>query len=235
MANCFGRFFWRINFLRPIAPLFVPPLLSRHNSVYIMQIRKKGVGKFVKQLADYTTKCLIDRGVISEKNASIYSYGFEVLFLTMVMFGSILFLASLIGNFWETIAFLLAFISLRMYAGGFHASTRVRCICLSLLMYGIFSVVFMIIPKTLYMVFSFLIAGIAFVCIVFWAPVQHKNHQVFTREEKRLKKISLFICGIDTTIFLLSQSVFTYNSLFFAFALGLFSAVILMPIAKIAN
>lgn len=54
---------------------------------------------------------------------SVYVYGAELFFSTSFGTISILLIAVLAGQFISGILFLLVFISLRIFVGGFHAST----------------------------------------------------------------------------------------------------------------
>lgn len=72
------------------------------------------------------TDCLIARGVVAEEEQPIIRYGLEVLLETVLSYASILIIALYIGTLLETVVFLGAFMLLRCYAGGYHASTRWR-------------------------------------------------------------------------------------------------------------
>lgn len=189
----------------------------------------------MKQLADFATRRLVANGVIAETDAPIYAYGFEAMFSTLFTFGSIFALAAFMGSFLETIIFLAGFFPLRIYAGGYHASTRARCYLMSLSMIAIFVVLLAIIPSQWYLPLDVLIALIAMLCVILWAPVIHKNRRVTSEEVRRYRRISLLICGIDILVLIAGQSILPANDLLFAFGLGIFSAVITMPIAKLAT
>lgn len=79
----------------------------------------------MKQLADFTTHLFVTKGIVTEADAPIYAYGFEVLFSSLFTFGSIFVLAACFDFFVETLVFFAAFFPLRIYAGGYHASTNV--------------------------------------------------------------------------------------------------------------
>lgn len=48
----------------------------------------------MKQLADFTTHLFVTKGIVTEADAPIYAYGFEVLFSSLFTFGSIFVLAA---------------------------------------------------------------------------------------------------------------------------------------------
>lgn len=82
----------------------------------------------MQKLAQGTAERLAAQGIIREEDAPIYRYGLEAIYSSLLELLSILTLAALIGNFWQTVLFFAAFIPLRLYAGGYHASTRLRCL-----------------------------------------------------------------------------------------------------------
>ena len=70
---------------------------------------------------------LAENNIIKKEDVAIYKYGI-LLFLTSALeIGIILILSLFIGNFIETIIFFVAFLPIRVYAGGYHADTKLRC------------------------------------------------------------------------------------------------------------
>lgn len=189
----------------------------------------------MKQLAGFTTHHLVTKGIVTEADAPIYAYGFEVMFARLFTFGSIFFVAACVGNFFETLLFFTAFMALRIYAGGYHASTRVRCYLISLLMYTTLSVMLVVIPAQWYLVLAVLTSMTAFICIILWAPVIHKNRNISQESFNRCRKISLLICAVEFLVFLGGQILLQDSKLLFAFGLGTFSAAITVLIAKLAD
>lgn len=189
----------------------------------------------MKQLADFTTHHLVTKGIVTEADAPIYTYGFEVMFSSFFTFGSLFALSVCVGNFFEALLFFTAFMVLRIYAGGYHASTRVRCYLISLLMYTIFSIILFAIPAHWYLLLIVLASIIAFICIALWAPVIHKNRNISQESFSRCRKISLLICAVEVLVFLGGQILLQESKLLFAFGLGTFSAAITVPIAKLAE
>ena len=59
----------------------------------------------MKQLADFTTHLFVTKGIVTEADAPIYAYGFEVLFSSLFTFGSIFVLAACFDFFVETNVF----------------------------------------------------------------------------------------------------------------------------------
>lgn len=58
----------------------------------------------------------------------IYVYGFEILLSTIFNMASIFIFSFILGVFIETVLFTLGFATLRLSAGGYHASSHFKCL-----------------------------------------------------------------------------------------------------------
>lgn len=85
----------------------------------------------MNQLLERLIEKQINTGIIAEEEAEIYRYGYLILF----EWGINLIIAGLIGILTKalqtTLIFLLSVIPLRSFAGGYHASTPLRCAVIS--------------------------------------------------------------------------------------------------------
>lgn len=127
------------------------------------------------RIASEITDNILELGVIDQQDITIYRYGMEVLLLSLLEIGSILCLAIMVGNFFETLVYFISFIPLRLFAGGYHASTRLRCYLLSLFVYGLFTILLIIFPVEQRMLFSIVVTGFSVVTIYLFEPVIHVN------------------------------------------------------------
>jgi len=84
-----------------------------------------------KYSAEKLTNILIENKVISEEDSDLYSYGFEIGFSIVANILTTILIGLAFKMPLESIAFLMAFIPLRSYIGGFHASNHIRCYWLS--------------------------------------------------------------------------------------------------------
>ncbi len=73
------------------------------------------------------TEFLYRRCSLPAGRRDVYIYGSEVFFSTSLSVISVLFLSLLMGRPLSGILFILIFVSLRMFVGGFHAATYRRC------------------------------------------------------------------------------------------------------------
>ena len=149
-------------------------------------------------LAARTADFLVTCGAIKQKDISIYRYGLEVLYLSVLEILSILLLAAWVGNFFETLLYFAAFIPLRLFAGGYHANTRLGCYFASLCVYGVFSMV--VAFATISYLWSVLLAIIALIIICRYAPVVHKNHKISNEEFTRVRTMGRKLAMMELLI-----------------------------------
>lgn len=173
-------------------------------------------------LAARTADFLVTCGAIKQRDISIYRYGLEVLYLSMLEVLSILLLAVWIGNFFETLLYFAAFIPLRLFAGGYHANTRLGCYFVSLGVYGVFSVV--VAFATISYLLSVLLAMVALVIIWRYAPIVHKNRNISYEEFNRARNISRKLAMIDLLVVVVSGYI--YIQVAFVIALGFLSEAV---------
>ncbi len=102
---------------------------------------KKAAGKVKKSqkiltistASERITNRLIRNEVISEDDRDIYQYGMEQLLSTSLMLVAMVILGMALGEGWQCLLLVMAFKAIRIYAGGYHASTQRRCFLLSTL------------------------------------------------------------------------------------------------------
>lgn len=186
----------------------------------------------MQKLAQKTANQLAVQGIISQKDTAVYCYGLEALYSSLLELLTILFLSFFVGNFWQTVLFFAAFIPLRVYAGGYHAKTRLRCYLMSLAVYGVFSMVLLMTPVAWLLPFAW--GGSVLSLFIVWllAPVAHQNHKISLKSRKVYRKTALMICTTEVFIIVLGQSLLQNNTLFFAMLLALLAETISMVVVK---
>ena len=87
------------------------------------------VGKVSRKVTDR----LLSRNAIKDEDYEIYQYGLEQLFTSILNMLTLFVIGSIMGMIWQGIIFVLSFMLLRKYAGGYHASTPLGCYLLTTL------------------------------------------------------------------------------------------------------
>ncbi len=88
----------------------------------------------VRQIAGYLSKRWVERNIITSDAYDCYVYGWEVIILIILEVANILIIGICSDTLGSAVIFLVTFVSVRRYTGGYHAKTCLRCnICLSML------------------------------------------------------------------------------------------------------
>lgn len=77
--------------------------------------------------ADFCAEKLIQHTNTPSSHKPVFRYGIELTISTLSSILSVLFLSLLLNATIETIVFLIAYMSLRIWSGGYHAKTYARC------------------------------------------------------------------------------------------------------------
>jgi len=121
------------------------------------------------------THNLIRRSVIAEADFELYNFGFEMGLSILANIATTLFIGLLFRMPLESLLFLAAFIPLRSYVGGFHASNYTRCYWLSTLVVVVVLVAVRLVSLA-YHAAVFLCAGAFFAAVMFLlVPVPDPN------------------------------------------------------------
>ena len=80
----------------------------------------------INYLADVITDFCVENKIIPADERAIYKYGAEITISTLVGLFSILLVGVITGNIFESLMFLVCYVSVRIFAGGYHATTYYR-------------------------------------------------------------------------------------------------------------
>ena len=144
---------------------------------------------------------LVEEKRINTSHLAVYSYALEkllagignaiLLILTVIIFDTAI----------ETIVFLLFYIPIRKYAGGLHAKTRMRCVGISLFLMVTFIKLAMFISKTdFWGNISLMIIAVVMLLINQFAPLDHKNKRISSKNWIRHRIISKNITLLESSI-----------------------------------
>lgn len=174
----------------------------------------------MKSIAASIAYTLWDQGIIQKEDIDKCRYGLDIFISSALEIVSILIIAAVIGNFLQTLLLFAAFIPLRVYAGGYHADTKLRCYLVSLGVYGIFTIAMRLLSAEIYLIVAVSATFFSMLMILIAAPIIHKNKSVNGIERKYYRKFSIGICSVETAIVLLSAAVFPESRLIVSLAIG---------------
>lgn len=157
-----------------------------------------------RNLAEDIAFLLIKHKILDIEQRDIYIYGLEVILLNgglVLMFLTISLLFGVMINFW---AYLIFFLPIRIFSGGYHAKTSERCFVLSTVMYGLSIALTKFIPL-LYTLWEWRIAGmVSLFVILVMAPLINENNPLSKTQRKRNRIIVYILLVLDLAFFILS-------------------------------
>lgn len=162
----------------------------------------------MKNISDNIADTLLQSGILRDDNVDACRYGLDIFVSSVLEIISILVISVFVGNFVETLLFFLAFVPLRIYAGGYHADTKLKCYFVSIGVYAAFTAAIYALPQTLYITVNMLMSMFSVVIVFAAAPVVHRNKTVNEIERMYYRKFSILICMVETLIILILTAVF---------------------------
>lgn len=147
----------------------------------------KVAGKLAKKLV----KCS------DAEKEEIYIYGLELIISTSFGLVSILLISCLLSRFTSGLVFISVFVPLRLFTGGYHATTYSECFVISnisyLLILFVRDIALEIFPMWIW---SFLLIGMC--CYIMKnAPIINSAQPINESKQKRNKKMTKYILIVD--------------------------------------
>lgn len=129
---------------------------------------------------------------IPSEMKDVYQYGIEITLSSIFSFLNILLLSLLLSDFFAGLVYMIVFVFLRSFSGGYHAATYFRC---NLAMIVTFFIAFVLYKTAnLCEIPVFLYGSLALVSLIpvaVYAPVPNKHKPLTDTQKKRSYKLSL--------------------------------------------
>lgn len=171
----------------------------------------------ISRLSERIVKCLLKQSDIKDDEQDLYQYGFFILLSQILYLIIACIIGILLGAFFESIIFYIAFQFIRRYAGGYHASTETRCEVMSTL--SILACIGVIrLSKSYDFQFALLVVSIvSAVSIAVLCPLDTPEKPLSEKEFKYFRKISWLILSVIFLVVAISYFVqLKWLQIFFA-------------------
>lgn len=176
---------------------------------------------------------LLKRTGIVDYSLDVYIYGIELIISTTAEVFAILFLSLVLWSFWEGVAFIVCFFTLRIFSGGYHAGTYRNCFLVTT---GTFLTIELMTGILMGLDYGDIVYGVlilAGVYVILCAPAPHKNHPLSRERMVRNRKIASTITLLQIAV---ANGLYVYyQRLFYIVSLTMFSTASLMLIVNIEN
>ena len=142
-------------------------------------------------ISDMMAFYLLNKKLITEEELPIYRYGLNAFINSLLQIILLSFLGICYGLILETVAFLLTFILLRRFTGGYHAKTKLKCLLCGMFMWFIaVSVSKVTLPVNADLFLNLVIVVFSVNVTFKYAPVEHRNKPLSKRVYKQSMKCS---------------------------------------------
>lgn len=152
-----------------------------------------------KNLADDAAILLITHHIVSEEKREAYTYGFELLFEKLFFYGIILIIALLTKTLIFSVLFVFSYKMLRQYTGGFHCKTAEVCLVVSVLIYLLVLLLYMLNFDLAEFILS-ISAMVSLIIIFLFSPRESKNRPLENEEKKKYRTLSIIIATATAII-----------------------------------
>ena len=173
-----------------------------------------------RYIAEDIAFLLIKNKIVDIEKRDECVYGAEVLLLNLSNILTTLIISILTKSMLHFAAFMLIFVPIRIFTGGFHAKTSESCYLLTSFIYALTVLCVKLLPELYSNIPAIITLAVLIVPIVLFAPVEHKNNPLTPDERKRNRLISIVLTAVDSlifvTLFILSISTATSVMIFMA-------------------
>lgn len=149
--------------------------------------------RIAKRICSY----LSNKGILNEENKDIYIYALEVIILNTSIFVSLFVISVMMKHITSMVCFILFFVPIRIYGGGYHAKKSITCFLLSITSYVL---ALSILNSHTYLYLNRFIQ-VSLVCVIImmyiFAPIVNENHPLDDKQYKRNKTIVRLLLIID--------------------------------------
>lgn len=150
----------------------------------------------IERISRKITNRLLLKKVIKQEDWEIYQYGVYQLIINVVHIITLLILGIIFNEVWQGIIFALTFVILRIYAGGYHAPTPLKCYLLTT------SIIIAVLSVMKYVEIDYFVCLILLIIssivILIFSPVESENKPLDMMEKMIYRRKTFMIWGIET-------------------------------------
>lgn len=186
----------------------------------------------MRKKADSLARLIFSKDVNEEK-IELYSFAIYIVFSELLHIATMLLIGLIFGLVAESIILYISFISIRKFAGGYHAKTPFRCYLFSIvtIVISLLTLKFSFNAQIIGLNYMFIsIALISLIVILFLSPLDNENKIINCKEKKVYKKISVVNSCV---LFIISLfMLYSSNSYGYSVILGICISAIVLIVRK---
>ena len=163
-----------------------------------------------------------DKEGYTQDKIEVCTYGLELIISDIIAIFIVMIAAVFTNTVLYTITLLLVFASIRLQAGGFHASSHLKCNLLFFAAYAVSVLLVKFIPINITKYLISIMNVISIIEIIVYAPVAHPNKPVSKKKKKKCRYRSLIMAIVFSVASIILSVCLPMSQYAIAIALGLF-------------
>lgn len=144
---------------------------------------------------------LIKNKVLDIQNRNVYVYGIEAILLNSILLLFLLGISIAAECLIFFIGFLLFFVPIRTFAGGYHAKHSETCFVMSVGVYTVSMFIFKYNPNLYKSVTAIILFGLTAIILLIWSPLRNPKHPLADYQYRRNKSIACSIIIMYIVLF----------------------------------
>ena len=188
----------------------------------------------IKLISDKVA-CYLCKDEDCKDNYGLYEYAVYIILSSLFHIATIIVLGLCFNLLVESLMFYFSFISIRKFAGGYHAKTPVRCYVFSVISTVFILVVMKIILVVDSLLIMYVLLSLDLICVILicmLSPIDTDNNPLNNREKKVYKTISVVA---SITIFGVSYvlMLFSLSNIGASFIFGMFMSTLVLILGAV--
>ena len=149
----------------------------------------------IEQLSRRIVSYLIKYDAIedTEYNQEFYQYGIEIMLSTLLGFLLVIIIGTITSRITECIIFLVVFVPIRQFTGGYHTDTYFKCNSALSLICVVLLILYNLTTKEVSLFIALILAALSILIIIILAPIENPNKPIPKEKRKKLKIISIIL------------------------------------------
>ena len=189
------------------------------------------INKIIKHISSF----FYENNIIDKKDIEVYEYGLELLLTSIFDMLVVIVISLFAGRLFPTLLFLLCFCLLRVFAGGFHASTNFRCFLTLIFVYAIFLIFLNFVNSSIFGLISVIASLVSEILVLAFAPVDSENRRLTEKEAKKYRTKSIIVVSVETLIVFILVISIKNEYIFISVSCGQLAAALSLLAVKIIN
>ncbi|MGO1468494.1 MAG: accessory gene regulator ArgB-like protein [Tissierella sp.] len=178
------------------------------------------------------TSYFVINGIIEDGEREIYSYGLHQALLIIINIGTAVLIGFLFQRVWEVLIFMVTYIPLRTYGGGYHAKTEMKCYFFSIALIIVSLLLIKVIPITKLLIIT--LCTFSGIIVYTLAPVEDKNKILNYIQINLYRRKTRLILGIETLTVLVLY-LLGFKTFSFTISLAIFLISLMMIAGRVKN